>query len=124
MLRSHGIVLARVLLGLLFVVSGWGMFSSMGISGVAEMLAGMNVPFASLVAVLVIAVKILGGLALMLGYRIGCAAGLLFVFTFFTVVLVHINDEQPTQLLKNLSIMGGLLYAMAYGAGDGWKLGK
>ena len=26
-------------------------------------------------------------------------------------------------LFKNLAIMGGLLYAMAYGPGDGWKLG-
>jgi putative oxidoreductase len=121
MMRKHGTLVGRVLLGLLFLVSGWGMLQGGAPVGMIE---GMGIPAAALVAWLVVAVKILGGAALILGYRVGCAAAALFVFTFFTVVLVHINDDQPTQLLKNLSIMGGLLYVIAYGPGEGWKLGK
>jgi len=124
MMRKHGTLVGRALLGLLFVVSGWGMLSGMGLSGVTAMVEGLGVPLAGLVAVLILVTKIGGGAALILGYRVGCAAAALFVFTFFTVVLVHIGDEQPTQLLKNLSIMGGLLYVIAYGPGEGWKLGK
>lgn len=121
MMRTHGTLVGRVLLGLLFLVSGWSMFRAGAPVGMIE---GMGIPAAALVAWLVVIVKVVGGAALILGYRAGLAAASLFVFTFFTIVLVHINDEQPTQLLKNLSIMGGLLYVMAYGPGKGWKIMK
>ncbi len=124
MLRSHGTLVGRVLLGLLFVVSGWGMLTTMGLTGVTNMVAGIGLPLPVVFALLILVIKIGGGAALMLGYRVGCAAAALFVFTLATIVFVHINDAEPTAMLKNLSIMGGLLYVMAYGAGEGWKLSK
>ncbi len=68
-----------------------------------------------------IAVKILAGGALMLGYRTGLAAALLLGFTALTILFAHLNPDD-INLWKNLAIIGGLLYAMAYGPGEGWKL--
>jgi putative oxidoreductase len=121
MLRTYGTLVGRVLLGLLFLVTGFGMLMGGAPVGMIE---GMGIPAAGLVAWIVVAMKLFGGASLVLGYRVGLGAALLFVFTLLTVVLIHINDETPTTLYKNLAIMGGLLYVMAYGPGDGWKLSK
>lgn len=123
-MRTNGVTIGRILLGLLFFVSGLSMFLNMGVSGVSGMVSGMGVPVAGLVAVLILAVKILGGAGLILGYKTDLSAKALFVFTLLTVVLVHNNMAELTSALKNLAIMGGLLYVMAYGAGEGWKLEK
>lgn len=122
-MQTYGVVIGRVCLGLLFFVSGIFMLMNMGVSGVAGMLEGMGVPLASLVAVLVLAVKILGGAGLILGYKAREAAYALIIFTFFTIVLVHNNMAEMTQALKNLAIIGGLFYVAAFGAGSKCCLG-
>lgn len=121
MMRTHGTLVGRVLLGLLFLVTG----IKFVLNGVpVAKVTSMGVPLAGVVAWIVVLVKILGGAALILGYRVGQAALALFVFTLLTVLLIHVKDADSTTLLKNLSIMGGLLYVMAYGAGKGWRIGK
>jgi putative oxidoreductase len=121
MMRTHGTLVGRVLLGLLFFVSGVMMLMDGAPVGMIE---GMGIPLAGLVAWVVVLVKVLGGAGLILGYRVGCSAGALFVFTLLTVLLVHNNAEEMTAALKNLSIMGGLLYVMAFGPGEGWRIAK
>jgi putative oxidoreductase len=113
-------------MGLIFLVSGVGMLMNMGVSGVAGMIAKNGVPLASLCAVILLAMKIGGGAALMLGYRSGLAAGVLILFTLIATWFGHVNVEPFDQVgtLKNLAIVGGLLYVIAYGPGQGWKLVK
>lgn len=124
MMRTHGTLLGRVLLGLLFLLAGYNKLTGDGgVSGFADMLTTMGMPVAMLLAWVVVLVEIVGGAALILGYRVGCAAGALAIFTFLTVVIVHGSMDDP-MLFKNLAIMGGLLYVLAYGAGEGWRLGK
>ncbi len=126
MMRTHGTLVGRTLIGLLFLVSGGGMLLG-GAEGVAGMIASKGLPLASLIAWVVILTKVLGGAALILGYRVGCAAAALFIFTALTIVLFHnafVDPAQQTAALKNLSIMGGLLYVMAYGAGEGWRISR
>ncbi len=126
MMRTHGTLVGRTLIGLLFLVSGGGMLLG-GAEGVAGMIASKGLPLASLIAWVVILTKVLGGASLILGYRVGCAAAALFIFTALTIVLFHnafVDPTQQTAALKNLSIMGGLLYVMAYGAGKGWRISR
>lgn len=129
-LRSYGILLARVALGGLFFLSGVQIIMSgrAGVEGVAGMVGSVGVPFAMFAAVLVVAIKVLGGAALMLGYRTGLAAATLFFFTAIATLAFHLG-EAPVAifgwdmgLFKNLAIMSALLYAMAYGPGEGWRL--
>ena len=126
MLRTHGTLLGRSLIGLLFLLTGVGMLTNpnYGIDGVAGMIEMKGLPLAMLLAWVVVVVKILGGAALILGYRVGCAASALIVFTALTIVFFHLGEGESTNMLKNLALIGGLLYVLAYGPGGGWRLNK
>ena len=116
LVRDKGTKVGRMLIGLLFFASGLGMLLVTGPAATALYFASLGVPLAGLIVWLVMAVKILGGLAIILGYRVGLAAATLLLFTFVATIAAHRDFADPN-LLKNLAIMGGLLYLMAYGPG-------
>lgn len=120
MVRTHGTMLGRMLLGLLFVFSGAGIILN-GTAGVEGMMASAGIPLASLLVWVVVLVKIGAGGALMLGYQAREAALVLIVFTVLATFFYHM-DLEDINLFKNLSIIGGLLYVYAYGPGDGWRI--
>lgn len=120
-LQSTGTLVGRFLLALLFVSSGVNMLLG-GIGNTAAYFDSLGLPIAGILALLVVALKIGAGGAMMLGIKTEEAAAALFVFTALTILIAHLSLEDMS-FWKNLSIMGGLLYVMAYGAGDGWKLG-
>lgn len=120
LIRTYGVTVGRMLLGLLFLFSGVGILLN-GVDGTAGMIAAKGIPLAGLVVWLVVAVKILAGGALMVGYRTTWAAAALITFTILATLLYHM-DINDISLFKNLSIIGGLLYAYVYGPGDGWKI--
>ena len=121
---SLGILVAgRVLLALMFILAG---FSKLGnIQGTAGYIASGGLPFASVLAVVVGLLELLGGLAIAVGFQARWAALALGLFTLAASVLFHkfwaVPDEQVMvqQLLfmKNLSVAGGLLIVAALGAG-------
>ncbi len=126
MIEKYGILVGRSLIGIMFLVSGYGMFAG-GVAATAGYFASVGIPLAGLAAWVAIIVKIVGGLALILGYRVGCAAGALILFTLGATYFGHSDiSDQMNQIavMKNFAIIGGLLYVMAFGAGSGWKLGK
>lgn len=118
-IQAYGIIVGRMLLGLLFLFSGVGIVLG-GVSGFAGMIAMKGFPMAVLLAWVVVVWKILAGGALMLGYRTKDAALALIVFTIIVTPLYHAN-LQDVNLFKNLAIIGGLLYVYVYGPGDGWR---
>lgn len=120
MLKTHGALVGRMLMGLLFVFSGAGLLLS-GVDGAAGMIEMKGLPLPMLIAWLVVAVKIIGGGALMVGYETKKAVLALGGFTLLTILFFHMNLED-INLFKNLAIIGGLLYVYVYGPGDGWKL--
>jgi putative oxidoreductase len=108
--------LGRVLLALMFVLAGVSKIS--GYSGMQGFMESMGVPGALLP--LVIAVELLGGLALILGWHSRLAAFLLAGFTILATVIFHADLGDQTQYLmfmKNLSVTGGLLMIVSHGAG-------
>ena len=122
MLKKYGAMVGRMLLGLLFLFSGANILLSGGIAGTASMIEGVGFPAGILLAWIVVAVKILGGGALMAGYQVEKAALALMGFLVITIVFFHL-DINDIQLFKELAIMGGLMYVYVYGPGNGWKLG-
>jgi putative oxidoreductase len=72
----------------------------------------------------VIAVELLGGLAIILGWHTRLAAFLLAGFTLLSGILFHGNFGDQMQMImfmKNLAIAGGFLMIVALGAGP-WSI--
>lgn len=125
--RDTGSKFGRFLMGLLFFSSGLSMLLMMGPAAVGGWLASLGVPLAGLMAWVVIIFKILAGGSLMIGRYVAHASAALILFTLVATLLAHMdfsNPDQMTQALKNLAIVGGLLYMMAFGPGGTNVLGK
>ena len=116
-------LLGRVLIAPLFLVAG--IRKAMAVAGTAGYLAKLGVPAADMVVYAVIAAEILGGLLLLIGWRTRLVAWILIVFVAVATGLAHRFWEfdaaqqanQQTQFLKNLAIIGGLLFLAAFGPG-------
>ena len=109
----------RVLLAAIFLVSGFGKIT--GYAGTQAYMQSAGVPGALLP--LVIALEVLGAIAIIIGYRTRIVALLLAGFAIVAGVIFHSGAEQMQQimLLKNLAVAGGLLVLFARGAGA-WSL--
>ncbi len=117
--RTHGSKLGRILIGLLFFVSGLLMLTVQGPTAVGGYFASLCIPMAALAAWVTIVVKIVAGGAIVIGRKTTEAAAVLIIFTLIATLLAHMSAETdpmfPIGLLKNLAIVGGLLYLMAFG---------
>jgi putative oxidoreductase len=119
-LQTLSAPLGRLLISLIFVISGVGKLGSY--AGTQGYMESMGVP--GVLLPLVIALEIVGGLAVILGWQTRLAAFLLAGFCIVSGVLFHGNvgdSMQQIQLLKNLGLAGGLLFLVAHGAGA-WSL--
>ncbi|WP_370262878.1 DoxX family protein [Limnobacter sp.] len=122
-------LLGRVLLASMFVLAGFDKIG--GFEGTAGYIASVGLPMAELLTVLTIAVEIVAGLALILGFQTRLAALALAGFTLAASVLFHNYWAMPAEqayvqqlmFMKNLSIAGGLLLVAALGGGR-WAVSK
>jgi putative oxidoreductase len=107
---------ARLLLAALFIAAGVSKIS--GYEATAGYMQAMGVPAGLLP--LVIALEIVGGLAIAVGYRTRLAAFLLAGFTVLAALLFHnpvADPSEQVQFLKTLAVAGGFLMLVVYGAG-------
>jgi len=106
----------RILISLIFIVSGVSkIFSFAGTQGYME---AAGVP--GVLLPIVIALEILGGLAIILGWRARIAAFLLAGFALVSGLMFHANFADQIQMImfmKNLGLAGGFLMIVALGAG-------
>lgn len=106
----------RLLLGHIFLLAGLNKIS--GYDGTVAYMEAMGVPGGLLPAV--IALEILGGLAVIVGFKTRWASYALAAFTVIAAVIFHTNFADQMQMImfmKNMSITGGLLILSVHGAG-------
>jgi len=106
----------RILISLIFVSSGLNKFANY--AGTQAYMESAGVPGSLLP--LVIAVELLGGLAVILGWHTRLAAFLLAGFSVVSGVLFHANfgdTMQTIMFMKNLALAGGFLMIVSHGAG-------
>jgi putative oxidoreductase len=119
----------RVLLALIFVLSGIDKIAHY--SGTLGYMAGAKLPFTEVLLVLSILVELGGGIALVIGWKARWVAAAIFLFLIPVTAVFHNPmagggaqaQEQMIHLLKNLSIMGGMLMVLAFGPGA-WSLDR
>lgn len=122
-LQTPVIVVARVLLATMFVLSGINKFGNLG--GTAGYIASGGLPLASVLAPIVAALELFGGLALIIGFQTRWAALLLGLFTLAASVTFHafwaVAPEQAfvqqLMFMKNLGVAGGMFLLFAFGPG-------
>ncbi|WP_323371661.1 DoxX family protein [Anianabacter salinae] len=118
MTQSTNLILlaARILLGLLFIVAGFGKLAD--VQGFAGYMASGGVPAA--LAWPVVLFEILGGIALIAGFQTRWVALGLAAFCVLSGALYHFvpaDQMQMTSFLKNLGLAGGYLALFVTGAG-------
>ena len=108
----------RLLLSAIFLLSGISKISAP--AGMIGYIESVGLPFPSLALVLAILTEVVGGIALILGYRTRLVAAGLAVFSIATALVFHnqLGDQnQFIHFFKNLAMAGGLLQVVAFGAG-------
>lgn len=118
-LERYGMLAARILLAILFLVAGLGKVTNF--SGTAAYMAQAGVPAISLTLPLAVVFELGGGLSILLGYRAKTGAAGLILFTILAAYYFHTDFSdmnQQVHFMKNLAIMGGLLSIAVHGAGN------
>jgi putative oxidoreductase len=121
--KDWAALVGRILLGIVFIPAGFGKIG--GFAGTAGYIASKGLPLPEVGAAIAIAVEIVAGVALLLGWKARWAALALAVFTLVASVFFHAfwsvpPEQHMTQYLmfvKNIGIVGGLLAIFAFGPG-------
>ena len=113
-------LVGRALVSIIFLVSGVSKIT--GYTGIQAYMESAGVP--GILLPLVIALEILGAVALSIGFQTRVVAAALAGFTLVAGVAFHANfgdQMQAIMFMKNLAIAGGLLFLVNRGAGS-WSL--
>jgi putative oxidoreductase len=117
-INTYLLALARVLMSSLFVWDGVVQLRSP--AGTAAYFASLGIPMPGVTVWVSIAVHLLGGLAILVGYKTRWAAAVLLLLCLGTAFGVHLlagDAENMVHFYKNLVMAGGFLYVIAFGAG-------
>jgi len=117
-------LLGRIAIAALFLPAGLNKL--MGMEGVTSYFASLGLPVVAVLVWVVIAIEVLGGVALILGYKTRLVAIGLAIFTVLASIVGHAFWAAPVdaafiaQLLffKNMAVTGGLLILASSGAGS------
>jgi len=112
-------LVARIFLSGIFLESGFSKIAAF--ASVRQQMAAQGMPYTAILLCCAIAIEIVGGLSLVLGYRtkLGVSALLIFLAIATLIFHTHFADHiQKIHFLKNLAIMGGLLMVLNYGPGS------
>lgn len=112
------LLVARIFLVALFLASGIPMIFAPG--GFAGFMGAIGLPAPLLVTWIVIAVKVIGGLAVLVGFQTRYAAYALAAFSIGSALLGHTNWADMNEFnnfFKNFAIAGGFLALSVSGPG-------
>ncbi|HMG50915.1 MAG TPA: DoxX family protein [Inquilinus sp.] len=109
----------RLLLALLFLISGFGKLAApeatMGYIGM------VGLPLPQIAYAVALLIELGGGILLLVGFQTRAVALVLAVFSLVTALSFHFDfgdQNQMVHFLKNIAITGGFLQVFAFGAGS------
>jgi putative oxidoreductase len=116
-------LLGRALIALIFLRSAAGKI--LNFTATAALIASKGMPYPEYLLVAAIAIELIGGTALVFGYKARPAAAALIVFLvpatlvfhdYWSADAAHVVN-QTTHFFKNVAILGALVFLMGVGAG-------
>ena len=119
-LNNASTLIGRSMISIIFIMAGFSKIG--GYAGTQGYMESVGVPGLLLPAV--IAVELLGGIAVLLGYQTKIAALLLGGFTFLAAIIFHNDFSQQMEMIlfmKNIAISGAFLLLFVHGPGQ-WAL--
>jgi putative oxidoreductase len=116
-------LIGRILLATVFLVSG--IRKVMGVAATTGYLTKLGFPMPEVMVWIAIVIEIGGALALIAGWQTRRAAWLMIVFTAVATLMAHRFWEfdaaqyvnQMNHFLKNVAVIGGMLFIAAFGPG-------
>ena len=122
-MNHSAMLVGRILLSLVFLIAGYRKL--MGVAASAGYFAKLGFPMPEVMVWVAIAIELGGGILLLLGWKARWAASLLALFTLIAAFAAHRFWEvdpaqyanQMNHFLKNLAIVGGMLFVAAVGPG-------
>lgn len=116
--RNFVLLLARLLMCSLFI---WdGVLQLRNPAAAAEYFNSVHVPLYTIAVLPSVALHLLAGAAILIGFKTRWAAALLALFCLATAFGVHLpagDLDNMTHFYKNLVMAGGFLYVMSFGGG-------
>ena len=115
-LSTFAAPIGRLLLAMMFLMSGLSKIGNF--AGTQGYMDAMGVPGALLP--LAIALEVLGGLAIIIGWQTKVMSGALAGFCVVSAALFHndfSNQSEMIMFMKNVTIAGGFLLLIAHGPG-------
>jgi putative oxidoreductase len=117
------LLMARILLALMFVLSGISKLT--GLEGTAGYIGSVGLPAPQLLAIGAGLLEVIAGVMLIVGWQARWAALALAGFTLLASLFFHNfwalpadkASMQQLMFMKNLAVIGGLLFVLAFGAG-------
>ena len=116
------VLLGRLFYALIFLMAAPNNFTKQGIAYAAS----QGAPLASIGVPLMGVISLVGGLSILLGYRAKIGAWLIVLFLLIVTPIMHkfwgLTDPMMAQVqmimfMKNLSMLGGALLIVQFGAG-------
>jgi putative oxidoreductase len=114
--------LGRLLIAAIFIISGISKITAPSATQAYIASAGLPVPL--LAYLVAITIEIGAGVLLVIGFQTRTVAAVLALYTIVTAVSFHAHFADQNQMihfLKNISMTGGLLQVVAFGAGT-WSI--
>lgn len=108
-------LVGRLFVAIIFLASAFGKITNF--DGTLQFMESHGMPAVNLLCVGAIAVEALGAISIILGYKTRWGAAALAAYLVAATWVFHTGPDQRIQLLKNLSILGGLLNLIARGPG-------
>ena len=119
-INNASTLIGRSMISIIFIMAGFSKIG--GYAGTQGYMESVGVPGLLLPAV--IALELLGGIAVLLGYQTKIAALLLGGFTFLAAITFHNDFSQQMEMIlfmKNIAISGAFLLLFVHGPGQ-WAL--
>lgn len=117
-INKFGPLLGRIFVAIIFLNSGFGKIG--GFAGTAGYMASKGLPMSEVLLVITIVIELAAAAMLIIGWRARWGAAALFLWMIPVTLIFHnfwAAPEETNMFLKNLAMMGAMLYIMAFGSG-------